>query len=326
MEHRAGPSPPALDEVHQFAIVLVDGFSLISLAAVIDPLRAANRLLGRRAYGWRLATVKGGPAEASSGITVNADGSLADLPSARLVIVCAGLDIAPKGEREIAAFLRRRASIGEPLGAVSTGSWLLGVAGLLDGYRCTIHWERRAAFAQIAPRAHVTDAPYEVDRDRYTSSGGTASIDMMAHMIGIDFGADLSRHVANQFQHERIRSSADRQRPASEPDLAGKPDSVARIIKLMAANIERPLSAQELACAVNLSVRQVERLFERHVDQAPKTYYINMRLQRARELLRQTNASVLDVALSTGFASQSHFAQSYRALFGKNPSDERRTL
>ena len=134
----------------------------------------------------------------------------------------------------------------------------------------------------------------------------------------------FARQVANQFQHERIRSSAARQRPANEPDLTGKPDVVARVMRIMADNLEDPLPAETLAASVGLSVRQVERLFLRYAQTTPSNYYIGLRQTRAKELLRQTRASVLDVALSTGFTSQSHFAQSYRTTFGHNPSDERK--
>lgn len=314
-----GEAPPK-----RFVVVPVEGFSLLSFAAVIDPLRAANRLLGRFGYAYHIASASGAPVTASSGVAVAAADALREAPPADFVIVCAGLVTEPDDSAEVIAQLRRRARAGANLGGVSTGAWLLGRAHLLDGYRCTIHWEQRAAFAETFPEANVTDAPYEIDRTRFTSSGGTASIDMMLNIIGLEHGPSLSRQVANQFQHERIRSNADRQRPASEPDLVGKPEAVARVIRLMAQNLEDPLPAQELAAAVHLSVRQVERLFLRYVDTTPTNYYIRLRLQRARELLRQTNASVLEVALATGFSSQSHFAHSYRAAFGNNPSEERR--
>jgi transcriptional regulator GlxA family with amidase domain len=313
------PAPP-----RRFAFLLVDGFSLLSLAAAVDPLRMANRLSGRDIYAWTATTANGAPARASSGLEIAAAGPFRDAPPAALTLVVAGLLEDPPEAPALIAELRRRARRGEALGGVSTGQVLLGRAGLLDGRRCTVHWERRAAFVAAAPRARVTEAPYEIDGDRLTSAGGTASIDMMLRLIEQDGGAALARAVANQFQHERIRSSADRQRPAAEPDLAGRPEPLRRVVRLMADNLEAPLPAQALARAAHLSLRQVERLFLRHVGLSPSAYYIRLRLDRARELLRQTDAPVLDVALSVGFASQSHFAQSYRAAFGVSPSEERR--
>lgn len=307
-----------------FLLVLLDGFSLISLAAVIDPLRAANRVLGKDHYRWTVATAGGGAALASGGLSIEAAHPLPAAPPADLVLVFAGLFTEAAGADEIVKQLRRRARAGAAVGGVSTGARILGRAGLLDGYRCTIHWEARAAFLEACPAAVVTDAPFEIDRERYTSAGGTASIDMMLHLIALDHGPAVCREVANQFQHERIRSNADRQRAAAEPDLSGKPEAVAAVIRLMARNLEAPLSSRDLAEAVHLSVRQVERLFMLHVHATPTAYYIGLRLARARELLRQTSASVLEVAIATGFSSQSHFAQTYRAHFGVNPSEERR--
>lgn len=304
--------------------VPLPGFSMLSFAAALDPLRSANRMCGRDYYKWLVASQDGSPVTASNGLALQVDDALQRMPPADLTLAFLGVDLDPPGAQEVMPELRRRARNGEGIGGVSAGPWVLARAGLLDGYRCTVHWEYRAAFARLAHRAIVTDAPFEVDRNRYTSGGGTASIDMMLHLIEGDLGHATMRAVANQLQHERQRSNADRQRPSTEPDLTGKPDSVRQIVRLMADHIEEPLSTLELAAHVGLSVRQIERLFQRYVKQTPSEYYIALRLSHARELLIQTDGTVLEVAISTGFASQSHFAQSYRAAFGCNPSEERR--
>ncbi|HMQ57895.1 MAG TPA: helix-turn-helix domain-containing protein, partial [Rhizobiaceae bacterium] len=141
-----------------------------------------------------------------------------------------------------------------------------------------------------------------------------------------DFGVDLANKVATQFQHERIRPAEDRQRIGQEPDLTGKSEKLRKVTQLMADHLDEPLAAGDLAKSVGLSVRQVERLFLRHLGATPGRYYMTLRLERARELLRQTNVPILEVALATGFTSHSYFAQSYRLQFGRAPSDERRTV
>ena len=316
----AGSEAPPRDVL----LVPLPGFSLLSFAAAIDPLRSANRLLDREAYRWTLASTDGEPVTASNGIPVAMHAALRDAGPMSLSLAFAGTDVDPPGGEVVVREFRRRARSGEAVGAVSAGPCVLGRAGLLDGYRCTVHWEYQSAFATVAPGALRTEAPFEIDRGRYTAGGGTATMDMMLAIIEADHGAATARGVANQFQHERIRSPADRQRPAAEPDLTGKPEVVARIIRMMAGHIEDPLPTHHLASEVGLSVRQVERLFMRHVTQTPTEYYIALRLARARELLRQTNGTVLEVAMATGFQSQSHFAQSYRAAHGRNPSEERK--
>lgn len=305
-------------------LVPLPGFSLLSFAAAIDPMRAANRALERTAYAWTLASADGEPVEASTGIEVRVGTGLREAPAAWLTLAFAGLQMRPEGTDTAISELRRRSRSGGSIGGVSAAPCILAEAGLLDGYRATVHWEYRSAFARISPRVSCTEAPFEIDRDRYTCGGGTATMDMMLALIEADHGSAVARVVANQFQHERIRSPADRQRPAAEPDLTGKPDVVAHVIRTMARNIEDPVPTGMLADEVGLSVRQVERLFQRYVGQTPTEYYIALRLSHARELLRQTNVTVLEVAMATGFASQSHFAQSYRAAHGLNPSDERR--
>ena len=222
------------------------------------------------------------------------------------------------------AKLRERARRGGAVGGLSIGSHILGQAGLLNGYDCTIHWENRASFQEAFPQANCTGHVFEVDRNRYTSAGGTTSIDLMLHLIDEDFGARVANEVANQFQHERIRTNVDRQRVGPERDLGGKSEKLRKAVELMAEHLEEPLSALEIARRVGLSLRQIERLFLRHLSCTPGRYYMSVRLVRARELLRHTNAPILDVALSTGFTSHSYFAQSYRTHFSCSPSEERR--
>lgn len=319
-----GIGPP--NHVRHIAFLLVDQFSMLSVASAIDPLRAANRALGTRAYQWTLTSIDGAPVRASNGMEIKVDRLLADLDDCDLLIVCAGLNTDPPGLAKIHADLRGRARHGAALGAISTGSHLLAGAGLLDGYRCTIHWENLASFVEAFPDVDCTGHVFEIDRDRYTGAGGTASIDLMLQIIHADHGPSIAAEAANQFQHEHARTSDDRQRVGAERDLSSKSPKLKAAVDLMIANLEEPLPAAMLAQNVDLSVRQLERLFLKHLKCTPGHYYTVLRLERARQLLRQTGASILDVALATGFTSHSYFAHIYRNHFGRSPSDERRSL
>ncbi|WP_309083391.1 GlxA family transcriptional regulator [Chelativorans sp.] len=312
-------------EGRQFAFLLVDRFSMFSLSAAIDTCRSANRLLDRNFYSWTTASADGEAVMASNGLPIKVDYAIGDLPPADILFVCVGLATEFPGKSKVLAALRSWGRQGRALGALSAGSLLLAEAGQLDGHRCTIHWENRAGFRERFPDIDCTGNVYEIDRKRYTCAGVTTSIDLMLEIIRSDFGSDLVNEVANQFQHERVRSQADRQRVGPERELSGKSDKLKKIVALMAENLDEPFSAVELAKGVGLSVRQVERLFLRHLGMTPGRYYMRLRLERARELLRQTNMPILDVAIATGFTSHSYFAQSYRLLFGRPPSDERRT-
>ncbi|MGB6118939.1 MAG: GlxA family transcriptional regulator [Mesorhizobium sp.] len=309
----------------QFAFLLADKFSMFSLAAAIDTVRTANRMCGHDFYSWLTVSVDGESVNASNGIPIKIDYALADLPPVDILFVCVGLTIDFSGKSKVLSTLRSLGRRGAALGALSVGSHILAEAGQLEGYRCTIHWENRAGFRERFPDIEVTGAVYEIDRKRYTCAGGTTSIDLFLEIVRGDFGQGLANEVANQFQHERIRSATDRQRVGPERDLTGKSEKLKRVVELMADRLDDPLSAIQLANAAGLSVRQVERLFLRHLNMTPGRYYMRLRLERARELLRQTNMPILDVAIATGFTSHSYFAQSYRLQFGRPPSEERRT-
>lgn len=308
-----------------FSFLLVDKFGMFSFAAAIDAMRIANRIAGVQFYQWHTVTVDGGLVRGSNGIELKPDHSIATLPQSDVLFVCASSLIDPPDKPKILSAIRAQARRGGGLGSIVLGTILLAEAGQLNGYRCTVHWENRAAFVERFPDVECTGNVFEIDRKRYTCAGGTTAIDLMLEIIRGDLGADVAAEVANQIQHERIRTGSDRQRIGRERDLTGRSEKLRKVVELMADHLEEPLTAGQLAKAVKLSVRQVERLFLKHLGMTPGRYYMGLRLERARELLRQTNQPILDIALSTGFGSHSYFAQSYRAQFGRSPSDERRT-
>lgn len=312
------------DDHRHLAFLVLDQFSMLCLAAAMDPLRSANRMATSDYYRWSLVSLDGNPVSASNGMELNVQYSIDNMEKCDILFVCAGYKIQVDGQAHLLAKLRERVRKGGAIGGLSIGSHILGQAGLLNGYDCTIHWENRASFQEAFPEANCTGHVFEVDRNRYTSAGGTTSIDLMLHIIGEDFGVQVANEVANQFQHERIRTNMDRQRVGPERDLVGKSEKLQKAVELMSEHLEEPLSALEIARRVGLSLRQVERLFLRHLGCTPGRYYMSVRLERSRELLRHTNAPILDVALSTGFTSHSYFAQSYRNHFGRSPSEERR--
>ena len=249
----------------QFAFLLVDKFSMFSLAAAIDTFRSANRLLGRDFYGWTTVSADGDAVMASNGLPLKIDYGVADIPPVDILFVSVGLTTEFPGKSKVLGALRSWGRRGGALGALSVGSYLLAEAGQLEGYRCTIHWENRAGFMERFPEINCTGNVFEIDRKRYTCAGGTTSIDLMLEIVRGDFGSNLANGVANQFQHERIRSAGDRQRVGPERDLTGKSEKLRKIVELMADNLDEPFSAVQLAKSAGLSVRQVERLFLRHL-------------------------------------------------------------
>lgn len=314
-----------LADCKRIAFLLGDRFPLFPFAAAIDTLRVANHLLDEEYYKWITASADGAASLASNDMPLAVDFAVSDLPDTDILFVCLGMVLDFPGKSNILAELRSRGRRGSILGGISAGTYLLAEAGLLDGYRCTIHWENRASFTEKYPRVECTGNVYTIDRNRYTCAGGTTSIDLMLEIIRDDLGSDLANSVANQLLHDRIRSTDDRQRSSLEPDLSGKSEKLQMIVREMTDHLDEPISVVDLAASAGLSMRQVERLFLRHLKVTPGRFYMRLRLERARELLRQTNFSILDIAIATGFTSHSYFAQSYRREFGRPPSEERRT-
>ena len=302
-------------------LLLVDGVSMMSLASAIEPLRSLNRLIDREAWRWRLASLNGGTVVASNGIPLPTEPVGTVIEGSDYFFVCGGLRIQAADERRYHSVLRKVARLGIAVGSLSTGTYLLARAGLLDGYRCTIHWENRPALLEEFPNLLCTEKIYEIDRDRLTCSGGTAAMDLMLQLIVKRHGAELARRVANQFHHERIRDERDNQSGGRLERLANLPLPLRNAVRLMKEHMEDPIAIAEIARRSSMSARQIERLFSRHFEMSPARYYIAMRIDRARELLLYSNRSILDVAVSTGFASTSHFSHWFRRLVGTRPSE-----
>ena len=176
----------------------------------------------------------------------------------------------------------------------------------------------------LFPRASVTRSVYTIDRDRYTSSGGTAPVDMMLHLVRRQLGGTVSAGVAEQFVYERVRESGEQQRVPLRHTVGKQSEKLIIAVELMEANIKEPISQSELASYVGLSRRQLQRLFQRYVMCTPSRHYLQIRLARARELLHQTSLSLVEISSMTGFVSSSHFSKSYKEFYGHSPSQERR--
>jgi transcriptional regulator GlxA family with amidase domain len=323
MPDKSGRAETNLAETQSFGFLLLPKFSLLAFTSAVEPLRSANRLAGRPLYDWRLISRDGGPIASSGGIEVMTQAAIAGVERLPNLFVVAGLDAQTIDDRAILAWLRRLERGGCRLGALTTGSYVLARAGLLDGYRCTIHWENLAGFREDFPELDATAEVYEIDRNRMTCSGGTAAMDLMLSLIAADHGRELATAVAEQFIHERIRDPGEPQRMGLRNRLGIAHPKLLAAIEIMEGELEEPLPRGALAARTGVSTRQLERLFRKYLQRTPTRYYLELRLDRARGLLTQTAMSVLDVALACGFVSASHFSKCYRETFHKTPREER---
>ncbi len=316
-----GEKPRILPQ--HFAFVMVPKFTMMPVTSAIEPLRIANRLSEKSLYSWSMHSLDGSPVAASNGILAMVNGDLDAVDEHATIVVCGGLDIHHHADRRLLAWLRRTARRGHDMGALCTGAHLLAEAGLLDGYGCTIHWENMPGFAEAFPDIKVSGGLYEIDRDRFSSAGGTSALDLMLALIASQHGAELAANVAEAILHSPIRHHSEHQRMSLPARIGARHPKLVGIIAEMETNLEDPLSPSLLAKQAGLSTRQLERLFRRYLDRSPKRYYLELRLKKARSLLLQTDMSVINVALACGFSSPSHFSKCYRAFYGRTPYRER---
>ncbi len=306
-----------------FVFLLLEDFSMMAFAAAIEPLRIANRIAGQQLYDWTLASENGEAVTCSNRATVAVQMGLDPVSRDQTIVVCGGLDIREATTKPVLAWLRRESRRGMSVGGICTATHALAKAGLLDDKSCTIHWENRDSFGEDFPEIDLTHAIFTVDGNRFTAAGGTAPTDMMLKMIANAHGSELAGTVADQLIHTSIRTENDEQRLSILTRIGVRHPKLATVIKLMEENIEEPVSPSVLASDVGMSTRQLERLFRRYMNRSPKRYYMELRLKKARNLLLQTDMSVINVALACGFASPSHFSKCYRASFQTTPYRER---
>lgn len=318
---RTSPRPAA--QPRRYGLVLVHNFSLIALAAVVDPLRLANGVLGHQAYEYVTLGLDREAVASSDGIRVLPDLALADGGEFDAVFVIGPNPIPKRGFGEISNWLRRQAARGAALGGVDTGSYFLARAGLLDGYRCTIHWEDRDVLHERFPQLIVSNHLVEIDRDRYTCSGGVSPIDMMTSLLSRPPGnRDLAAQVSDLLVALQ-RSPDERQTVPLRQRFSHVPAPLIDALEMMESNVEEPLKPDEIAGYLGISRRTLERLFLCRLGMSPARKYLEIRLEKARLAVLRGNRGLDEVAQSVGFASLSHFIARYRQAFGQTPAAER---
>lgn len=301
----------------QLAMVVVPGFNIAATFAFLDPFRAANYLAGRALFRWVLASPGGGAVVASNGASVETSA----LPTAGVPPDIAILSSSWQPEAffgpPMDACLRRWSRFGTALVGLDTGGFGLAQAGLLDGHRATVHYEHIDAFAETFPNVRVTEDLYVIDGSRMTCCGGQAASDLALQILRAVHGDAVANAAARYIFHDSLRPEGRRQLPEdSEPLGQRAPDTLRRAIQTMEDHLENALPIPRIAAASGLSQRQLERLFNQFVGRSPRRYYTDIRLDRARGLVTQTDLPLGEIALACGFASAEHFSRAYRQRFG----------
>ncbi|KMK67476.1 GlxA family transcriptional regulator [Puniceibacterium sp. IMCC21224] len=307
----------------RFVFVLLPRFTLLCFAAAVDALRIANRMANQTLYTWVVTGEGGDTVSCSAGTEFKLDCDLGELLRDDTIMVCGGIDVQTATTKKMLNWLRREARRGLKVAGLCTASYTLARAGLLDGKKATIHWENQDSFAEEFEEVRLTKSVFVVDGNRMSTAGGTSSIDLMLKVIADDHGEDLANAVADQLIYSSIRTDQDTQRLSVPTRIGVRHPKLSQVIQMMESHIEEPISPAILATDVGMSTRQLERLFRRYLNRSPKRYYMELRLQKARNLLMQTDMSVINVALACGFASPSHFSKCYRAHYETTPYRER---
>lgn len=320
--HQALPQP-AKKILSAIGFLLAENFSLVSLAAVLEPLRRANQLSGRPLYRWRTLTTDGRAVHASNGLLVTPDGSAHMEPALDALIVCGAEGVPRHCDHEQIRLLQNQADQGVHLGALGSGSWVLANAGLLQGYACCASWDLHVDIRETFPQVLLSPQQFVLDRDRYTAAGGTAGLELMLQLIGRSHGPALVDAISETLVVEQVRSESVPPQMSFHQALGSAQPKLQEAIALMETNLEEPIELDKLARYVELSRRQLERLFCQYLHCSPARYYLKLRLLQARQMLKQTTLSIIEVASNCGFLSPQHFSKCYREHFGVAPSNER---
>ena len=307
----------------RIGFLLLDSFTMIALASAVEPLRMANQLSGKELYSWQLITGDGDPVRASDGIKVTPDGCITDGFDFDMVLVAGGVNITRNYSKRELAWLQSLDRKGVTLGSICTGAYALAHAGLLNGYGCSAHWECIAPLQEAFPKVNCNRRLFTIDRNRLTCSGGGAPMDMMLHQVTLQHGSTLAGAISDMFVCDRVRNQADQQRVPLRHLLSTAQPKLVEIVELMEANIEEPIDLDDLASFVGVSRRQLERLFHKYLNCTPSRYYLKLRLDRARQLLKQTTMSIIEISAACGFVSTPHFSRCYRKHIGLSPREER---
>lgn len=306
-----------------YAFLLIPGFSPLGLSCALDCLSLANHHpSGKKFYEWRLISGDGAPVTSYNGVRMEVDTALPELGRLETLVVCAGERVGEGSTKKILNWLRRETRKGMDYGALSSGTYTLALAGLIGGKRVTTHWEYKTALGEMLPDVIMEDTLYTVDGRVFTSAGGAASMDLMLYRVREDYGLDIATWVADQMVYTVPRAHSQGQRMSLQSRPEVRNPKLLLAMQIMENNLEDPLRPDEISSVVGLSTRQLERLFAKYLATSPKRYYLQLRLEKARNLLRQTDLSVTDVCVACGFQSLSHFSKSYRAAFGNPPGME----
>ena len=312
-----------MPKTQHFAFLLLEEFSHLAFSCAVEPLRIANLVSGEELYSWSFGSEQGQQVTCSNGSVTLVHFGFDAVPKCDQLFVLSGINMRNHVSKPLLAILRREKVRGTRIGALCSGAWVLAEAGFLDGKEAAIHWEYHDSFMEAFPEVNLVRSVFVAEEKYIMASGGTATADLMLHLIEREHGYDLAVAVADQMVYNAVRNATAEQKVSLQSRNGMRNAHLARSIQIMYDNISSPISPTLIAEQIGISTRQLERLFGKYLNTSPKKYFMEMRLERARNLLIQTEASVTDVAFACGFESPGHFSRVYRAAFNVTPMLQR---
>lgn len=306
-------------EPEHFVFLLLPNLSMLAFSAAIEPLRIANQLTGQVLYRWTMMSEDGQSVRASNGVELGVDCAMGDTPAGAKVFVCSGVEPEKAVSKKVADWVRYQWRTGRTVGGLCTGAYALARAGILKGRGLTLHWENQLPFRETYPDLDVREQLYVIDDRIMTCGGGAAATDLFLKMIYEKHGPMLSQAVLNMCLHFVHRSEVDSQQSSKSASLGIRNQKLLQIISIFDEEIDQEILLDDVADRVGVSRRQMERLFSHHLGRTPKRYLMDLRLQRARALMAETDLPVSEVAVACGFESTSHFSKRFRERFGVSP-------
>lgn len=306
-----------------FGFLLLPQFTLLAFSSALDPLRIANQLARQPLYGWLVLSETGAPVCSSSGVDVGVHGGLAAITSDMQLFVCSGNRGVEAPSEAVLSAVRKHARFGGKTGGICTGAATLARAGLLRDKRFTLHWENQPGFVEAFPDLTPSRSRFESDGSVLTCSGGSAATQMMLSIIAEDYGKDFAIAVADMCLNDPDPAPDRDQRSSIGRAIDSRNPKLLHVLRAMYANIEDPLTLEDLAAEAGVSRRHMERLFRACLGEAPAATYRNIRLDRARSLLAETDLPVVEVAIASGFRSVSGLSRHFKARFGETPYGKR---
>ncbi len=312
---KIGHEGPARD----FYFLLLPKSTMLAVSAAIEPLRIANQVTNTELFRWYTLSQDGNPVTCSNGVKITPDKGLDALPGNASIFVCAGVEPQAAASEATLNWLRRQRRGGSPVGGICTGSFALAQAGLLRDRTFTLHWDNQPSFNELFYDLSPTASLYEIDGPIMTCGGGAAATDMMLAMIQEVYGRELAVIVSDMCIHMRSATHSAPQKSALSVAIGSRNPRLLSAIDLMSAHIEDPLSVVEICDELQISRRHLERLFNRYTGETPVRYYYDLRVSRAHALLSETNLSVTEIAMATGFNNTNHLSLQFRRKFGVSP-------